>query len=243
MTTPATPLNASAPSRAQMPPVSRGRLVTDAPTRAFHALFAFSFAGAYLTADSEHWRLVHVTLGYTFAGLLVFRLLYGMIGPRQAQLMVLWRKITGAMQWPHNLWSTRGLQASVWKQGPHAGMALAIGLILLLVGPLTLTGYATYNDWGEWMGGEWLEELHELTANATLALVLFHIGLIAMLSLTRRQNQAMLMVTGRLPGNGPSPVRHNHLWLAILVCLACGLSGAGNCFQVNRRDDSARKSP
>lgn len=39
----------------------------------FHWLFALSFVGAYLSAESEHWRLLHVTLGYSFAGLLVFR--------------------------------------------------------------------------------------------------------------------------------------------------------------------------
>jgi hypothetical protein len=27
------------------------------------------------------------------------------------------------------------------------------------------------------------------------------------------------MITGRLPGTGPSPVKHNHLWLAILLVL------------------------
>jgi hypothetical protein len=51
---------ASTPPRSAAAP---GRLVTDAPTRMFHWLFALSFLGAYLTADGEHWRLLHVTLG------------------------------------------------------------------------------------------------------------------------------------------------------------------------------------
>ena len=45
------------------------RRITDAPTRMFHWLFALCFVGAYATADGEHWRLLHVTLGYTMAGL------------------------------------------------------------------------------------------------------------------------------------------------------------------------------
>src|SRR3990167_1995804 len=60
------------------------RRVVDAPTRVFHWLFALSFVGAYLTADGERWRLLHVTLGYTLAGLLAFRVLYGLFGPRPA---------------------------------------------------------------------------------------------------------------------------------------------------------------
>ena len=84
---------ASAPRTVAKP----GRLVTDAPTRMFHWLFALSFVGAYLTADGEHWRLLHVTLGYTMAGLLLFRLLYGVFGPRQASLGLMWRKLAGAL--------------------------------------------------------------------------------------------------------------------------------------------------
>ena len=40
-------------------------LVWDMPVRVFHWLTVLSFAGAYLTAESERWRLLHVTLGYT----------------------------------------------------------------------------------------------------------------------------------------------------------------------------------
>ncbi len=199
------------------------RLVTDAPTRMFHWLFALSFVGAYLTAESEHWRLLHVTLGYSFAGLLVFRLLYGLLGPRQAGLGLLWRKLGAAPAW------LRSLEAGAtvnWRQGQHLAMALAIVLMLALVLPLTLSGYATYNDWGDVLGGDWLEEAHELFGNAFLAVVLAHLGLIALLSVLRRQNLALPMLTGRLPGSGPSPVRHNRVWLAVAVLLAVLAFGA-----------------
>ena len=38
------------------------RRVNDAATRTFHWLFAFSFIGAYLTADFERLRGVHVNV-------------------------------------------------------------------------------------------------------------------------------------------------------------------------------------
>ena len=86
------PADASAhPAPAKAP----SRRVTDAPTRMFHWLFALSFAGASATADGEHWRLLHVTLGDTMAGLLGFRLLYGIFGPRTSGLGLLWRKLAG----------------------------------------------------------------------------------------------------------------------------------------------------
>lgn len=59
-------------------------------------------------------------------------------------------------------------------------MALAVVLMLALVPSLTLSGYATYNDWGDALGGDWLEELHELFGNAFLIVVLAHLALITL---------------------------------------------------------------
>ena len=85
MNTPlASPADAPAAESAHTPPL-RTVLVWDAPTRVGHWLIALSFAGAWLTAESERWRLVHVTLGYTLAALVVFRLVWGLVGTRHAR--------------------------------------------------------------------------------------------------------------------------------------------------------------
>ncbi len=192
------------------------RRVVDAPTRMFHWLFALTFAGAYLTAESEHWRLLHATLGYTFAGLLGFRLLYGMVGPRHARLGLLWRRVAGTGAWLRALVTTRTHSAVNWRQGGALATGLAILTMLALVVPLALSGYATYNDWG----GDWLEEVHEFFANALLLLVALHLGLLATLSLLRGQNLARPMLTGRVPGKGPDLVAKNRAWLAALLLVA-----------------------
>lgn len=77
----------SPPSDNPLPndPGSRKILVWDAPVRVFHWLMVLSFAGAYLSAESERWQLLHVTLGYTMAGLVVFRILWGLIGTQHAR--------------------------------------------------------------------------------------------------------------------------------------------------------------
>ncbi len=196
------------------------RRVVDAPTRMFHWLFALSFLGAYVTADGERWRALHVTLGYTLAGLLAFRVLYGLFGPRHAGLGLLLRKLSSAPAWLRS--AAQGLksgktQNTNWRQGQNLLMALAVVALLALVLPLTLSGYGTYNDWGNFLGGDWLEDVHEFFGNAFVAVVLGHIALIVAMSLLRRRNQAAPMLTGRIDGAGPHLVKHNHAWLAALL--------------------------
>lgn len=211
----------SAPVGAQShAPRPATRRVVDAATRMLHWLMALSFTGAYLTADGERWRLVHVTLGYTLAGLLVCRVLWGLFGPRQARLSVLVRKLKGLPVWLKSVGTVKSLEMlqPAWRQGQNLLMALVVALILGMVIPLTLSGYAVWDEWG----GEWLEEVHAFFGEAMLMMVLAHIGLIAFLSLLRRKNQALPMLTGRAAGPGPDLAKCNHGLLAAVV-LACVL--------------------
>jgi cytochrome b len=208
-----------APTRASAP----GRRVIDAPTRMFHWLFALSFAGAYLTADGETWRALHVTLGYTMAGLLGFRILYGLFGPRQAGLGLLWRKLGSAPAWLRSATQAlrqRSVRGVNWRQGQNLAMALAVVALLVLVVPLTLSGYGTYNEWGDVLGDEWLGEVHEFFGEAFLAVVLGHLALITGSSVLRRKNQALPMLSGRVEGAGPDLAKRNHGWLAALLLMA-----------------------
>jgi cytochrome b len=201
------------------PPATRR--VVDAPTRVFHWLFALSFLGAYLTAEGERLRLLHVTLGYTMAGLLVFRVLYGLLGPRQAALSVLWRKLAGLWPWAQSLQGavrTQSPAAVNWRQGQNLFMALAIVALLVLVLPLTLSGYATYNEWGDVLG-DWVGDVHAFFGDAILAVVLAHVAAIVGLSVLRRKNIAIQMVSGRVAGPGPDLAKRNYLAVgALLLC-------------------------
>ncbi|MEY2684290.1 MAG: hypothetical protein RJA09_1434 [Pseudomonadota bacterium] len=225
ITTPptATPQGSSASRPSAAPsPTAKGRLVTDAPTRVFHGLFALCFIGAYLTADGEKWRLLHVVLGYSMAGLLLFRVLYGIWGPKPSHLSSLWRKVAPSRTWLQGCFRLRSWDAvsAHWRQGQNLLMGVAVITLLVGVVPLVLSGYATYNDWGDVWGGEWLEETHEWLGEAFLWVVLAHVALVLAISLWRRKNHATLMWSGRVPGSGPDLVRHNRVWLAVLLLAA-----------------------
>lgn len=217
------PLNRATPQTAALVTTATPRRwVTDAPMRMFHWLFALSFVGAYLTAESERWRVLHVSLGYAFAALLGLRVVYGLLGPRPARLGVVLRKLQAARGWAQACLTPAVMSATHWRQAQHLAMAWAVAALLAMVLPLVLTGHASYNDWGDAWGwvGEAIEELHEGLGEAYLVVVLAHLGLLLGLSVLRRTNQALPMLTGRLSGPGADLVAHQRRWLAAGVLLA-----------------------
>ncbi|MFG6433524.1 cytochrome b/b6 domain-containing protein [Roseateles sp. LYH14W] len=211
-------MNATSASRAEAPVDSapaRRVLVWDAPVRVFHWLMVLSFAGAYLTAESERWRLLHVTLGYTMAGLLAFRVVWGLVGTRHA-------RFASFVRGPAAVW--RYLRSLVSGQPEHhvghnpAG-ALAIVALLGLTGLVTAAGWATYND----LGGEWLEELHEGAANAMLAVVGLHLAGVLIGSWVHGDNLIGAMLSGRKAGAPEDTVRS--AWRSVAALMLAAVLG------------------
>ena len=60
--------------------LSKRMMSWDAAVMVSHWLLAICFVGAVVTQDSEKYRLLHVTIGYTMFGLVAFRLVWGFIG-------------------------------------------------------------------------------------------------------------------------------------------------------------------
>lgn len=172
-------------------------LVWDLPVRIFHWLLVASFAGAWLTAESESWRLVHVTLGYTVAALVAFRIIWGFLGTRYARFSSFVKGPSAAFGYLKALIAGRPQH----HVGHNPAGAIAIIALLALAAVVTATGYATYND----LGGEWLEEFHEAAATGMLAIVFIHVAGVLVGSLAARENLVRAMITGRkraAPGEG-----------------------------------------
>ncbi|WP_179188429.1 cytochrome b/b6 domain-containing protein [Hydrogenophaga sp. IBVHS2] len=206
------------------PTGARPRRVTDLPTRLYHALLGLSFAGAYLSADSERWRSLHITLGYTMAALLVFRLLYGLFGPRPLRWSSMASRLRGVGPWLR-AWSTPSrLNAAHWRQGQNLLMLLTVAGLLACIAPLVLSGHASWNEWGGEGMTDVLEEVHEALGEGLLVLVGLHLALLAVLGLSRGTPAVTPMLTGRVPGPGPDLVTSQRIGLALLM-MAAAASG------------------
>jgi cytochrome b len=194
-------------------------LVWDAPVRVFHWLMVLCFAGAWLTAESEHWRLLHVTLGYTVAALVAFRLVWGLVGTRYARFSAFVRGPAAV---------SRYLRSMVQDKPEHhighnpAG-ALAILALLGLAVLVTATGWANFNEialpWPE----KWTEELHEGAASTMLALVGLHVLAVVVSSRLHGENLARAMVTGRKAGPASDGIRS--AWRSVAALMLAAVLG------------------
>lgn len=187
-------------------------LVWDAPVRVFHWLLVLSFAGAYLTAESERWRLVHVSLGYTLGGLVAFRILWGLLGTRYARFGSFVRGPSVVMRYLRSLLGSQPEH----HVGHNPAGAVAIVLLLLLSVATVATGWAIYND----LGGGLLEELHEGAANVMLALVGVHVAGVALASWRHRENLLLSMVNGKKEGAPQEGIRRSWSPLAVIIVAA-----------------------
>lgn len=166
--------------------------VWDAPVRVLHWLLAASFAGAYLVAESEQLRGVHMILGYTAMGLIVFRIIWGLVGSRFARFRSFLFPPSAAVGYLRSLATDRPQHFI----GHNPAGSYAIYAILLLGMVTGVTGYLNLNE----VGGESVEELHEICANIWLGVVFVHIAGVLLGSWIHRENLVRAMITGYKQG-------------------------------------------
>jgi cytochrome b len=188
-------------------------LVWDIPTRVFHWLLAISFTGAYLTAETERYRDIHLALGYTLLGLIVFRLAWGFIGTRYARFRSFLFAPGQIIDYLKSL-VRREPQHYV---GHNPAGSLAIFLLLGLGLLAASSGILLYFEVG---GEEAFEELHEGMANFMLAVVLIHIAGVIVSSRLHRENLARAMITGYKSGEAQQGISRTHAWLGAIMLAA-----------------------
>ncbi len=171
-----------------MPAETQSIRVWDLPTRVFHWSLVASFAIAFVTAESERLRDIHVVAGYALAGLIAFRLLWGFVGGGYS-------RFAEFLPTPHKL--VDYLKSLMRGQPQHhvghnpAG-AVAIFLLLGFGIVAAVSGWAVYED----VGGHFMEELHEGASNGMMALVVIHIAGVIVSSWLHRENLVRAMITG-----------------------------------------------
>ncbi len=162
--------------------------VWDPLVRIFHWSLVGCFTFSFLTGDE--WEKAHIYSGYTIIGLLTFRVIWGLIGTEHARFV---NFIYSPGRVFGFLADTLKMRAQRYIGHNPAGGAMVIALILAIAGTAT-TGFMMTTD--AYWGVEWVEEVHEVLANSTLALIGLHIAGVVIASFEHKENLVRAMVTG-----------------------------------------------
>jgi cytochrome b len=158
-------------------------IVWDLPVRLFHWLLAASVLTAYLTAEAEGaLAQVHVSAGYAIAGLLIFRVIWGVLGSRHARFADFARNLR---QLPAYLPKLAQLKP------PRFVGHNPVGVVMILAMTATLVGVLSTGLFG---GGE---ELHETFGNLIIVLAGLHVLGVLLESVIGRENLVAAMIHGR----------------------------------------------
>jgi cytochrome b len=157
--------------------------------RVFHWTLVALFVIALATGDEI--ELVHIAAGYGIVILLGLRLVWGVIGPRNARFASFVRPPREVFAYMRDV---RNLRARRYLGHNPAGGAMIVALLAALVGTAG-TGYMMTTD--AYWGAKWVEKLHEALAYGTLALAGLHVLGVAVSSFLHRENLVKAMWTGR----------------------------------------------
>lgn len=199
--------------------------IWDPLVRVFHWSLVTAFAVAWLSA--EELDTVHEIAGYVVAGLVAFRLVWGLIGPRHARFAHFVKGPRAVLAYLKDM--TGGRERRYLGHNP-AGGAMVIALLLTLSGTaftgwlleepdrmallpelpqIVAPAWADDDDGYEGYGQsgyseEMLGDVHETLANLMLLLVALHVGGVILASVRHKENLARAMVTGDKRAPAPS---------------------------------------
>lgn len=162
--------------------------VWDLLVRVTHWSLALLFVVTYFTAE---WQSLHQAAGYAVLGLVSVRIVWGFIGSTHARFSDFVRSPGAAIAYLRGL--TDGTAPRSLGHNAAGGlMMLALMASLIASG---VTGWILTRQPSP--PAEWLIDMHELAANATLGLVVLHLFGVVASSLRHNENLVKAMWTGR----------------------------------------------
>lgn len=200
--------------------------VWDVPIRLFHWTLAALIGFSWWSATNGHvdW---HLYSGFAILSLLIFRLLWGVVGSSTARFANFVRGPAGVRAYLRDTAS--------WKAAGHTPLG-GLSVIALLGAVLVQVGLGLFavDEDGLNEGplahfisidaSDRVRDVHEIWFNVVLALIIFHVGAILYYRLFRDKRLAKAMITGSNDLEpGVQPMRPSRWWVALL-CLIAGIA-------------------
>ena len=163
--------------------------VWDPLVRIFHWGTAFLFIANFAILEDD--GAAHRYAGYLLFGLVLVRLLWGLVGTRYARFSAFWPSLKDIEEHFAGLFRR---DAEPHLSHNPLGALMVYNLLATLI-LISVTGIMMGSD--TFWGVAWVEEAHELLANYALACVGLHIAGVIFETRRSKINLAKAMVTGR----------------------------------------------
>lgn len=201
--------------------------VWDVAVRLFHWALAALVLGGFLTGEADDAIAWHARVGFAVAGLLVFRVVWGFTGPKQARFRTFVRGPREVSAYLRDY--VRGRPPVHTSHNPLG--ALMVVTLLAVLGGAVVTGALAYGsaEWdgslAPWIGenaGDALEEAHEVLVHALLFLVPAHVFGVIVSSWLEKQNLVAGMLSGRKHVTDDAELERAS-WLRMVAAVALGI--------------------
>ena len=207
--------------------------VWDLPTRLFHWLLAAAVIGLLITANvggaAMEW---HFRLGYTVLSLLLFRLVWGMVGGR-------WSRFSSFLYSPATLWrymTGRGRPEHSIGHNPMGALSVFGMLVFLLLqvvaGLFSDDEISAYGPLGKFVSNDTVVSATFYHTNVgkfvLLALIVTHLIAIAFYVFKKKDNLVRPMISGDKPTDvlvTPSRDDGASRLLALAIFVVCASLG------------------
>ena len=204
--------------------------VWDLPTRVFHwsivVLFIFSWVSAEIGGTAMQY---HLWSGYAILSLVIFRVLWGVVGSETTRFAHFVRGPRTVMTHTRAFFKA-GYQSTALGHNALGGWSVLAMLFALAL--QTTTGLFANDDIAtegplyhlvSKATSDFISDIHSSAFYVLLALVVMHIAAIVFYRVAHRVNLLTPMLTGdKVVTRGVSVPRQASVWLALVLALAAG---------------------
>lgn len=171
------------------------RYVWDPFVRIFHWSLVIAVSVAFITRNSEWYRVIHVYAGYSTAALIASRIFWGLGRHGYASFKAFPFDPVSAFRY---VWETitGGSKRFV---GHNPAGSLVIYMMLMLGLTTVASGFMVFNDGWLFDDSELLQTIHTISAWTWFGLICMHITGVIVESIVHRDNLILAMFTGVKP--------------------------------------------
>ncbi|MDD5716861.1 MAG: cytochrome b/b6 domain-containing protein [Sulfuricurvum sp.] len=199
------------------------------PTRLFHWLFVAFIIAAWISADEDRWLSIHVALGSALAGLLIFRIIWGIMGPKYSKFSDFNFQISGLKEYIAGIF-----HPSRHYVGHNPAASYIMIAMFITVGLAIVSGFLVYGiqenrgilaflharAFGEM---DLFKEVHEFFVNILWVLIALHVSGVLMNRLLHAEDGTLTSIF-----DGYKNIKSDNVRLSLLqkIVAIIGITGS-----------------